>query len=159
MTAFWANKHYYELTLFMDLFNNELVAYSLSNKKGNPDSYHIGLSHLISKKEENYKDLDMIFHSDQGSVYSSKKFNQSLPLYNIIHSMSKPGKPTENGAMEAINGWIKEELFLDFKINSCDDIFKQVEDYIHYFNYERPQAALNYLTPTQFKQFYYNKED
>lgn len=73
--------------------------------------------------------------------------------------MSKPGKPTENGTMEAINGWIKEELFLDFKINSCDDIFKQVEDYIHYFNYERPQAALNYLTPTQFKQFYYNKED
>ncbi|MEE0699039.1 MAG: IS3 family transposase, partial [Bacilli bacterium] len=61
--------------------------------------------------------------------------------------------------MEAINGWIKEELFLDFKINSCDDIFKQVEDYIHYFNYERPQAALNYLAPTQFKQFYYNKED
>ena len=34
MTAFWANGHYYELTLFMDLFNNELVGYSLSNKKG-----------------------------------------------------------------------------------------------------------------------------
>ena len=159
MTAFWANKTYYELTLFMDLFNNELIAYSLSNKKGDPNSYHIGLAHLISKKEENYKDLDMIFHTDHGSVYSSKKFNQSLPLYNIIHSMSKPGKPTENGAMEAINGWIKEELFLDFKINSCDDIFKQIEDYIYYFNYERPQVALNYLTPIQFKQFYYNKED
>lgn len=159
MTAFWANKTYYELTLFMDLFNNELIAYSLSNKKGDPNSYHIGLAHLISKKEENYKDLDMIFHSDHGSVYSSKKFNQSLPLYNIIHSMSKPGKPTENGAMEAINGWIKEELFLDFKLNSCDDIFKQIEDYIHYFNFERPQVALNYLTPIQFKHFYYNKED
>lgn len=33
MTAFWANRHYYELTLFMDLFNNELIGYSLSNKK------------------------------------------------------------------------------------------------------------------------------
>lgn len=159
MTAFWAYKHYFELTLFMDLYNNELIAYSLSNKKGDPNSYHIGLSHLISKKEENYKDLDMIFHSDHGSVYSSKKFNQSLPLYNIIHSMSKPGKPTENGAMEAINGWIKEELFLDFNINSCYNIDKQIEDYIYYFNYERPQAALNYLTPIQFKQLYYNKED
>ena len=158
MTAFWANSHYYELTLFMDLFNNEIVAYSLSNKKGDPNSYHLGLAHLITKKEENYKDLEMILHSDQGSVYSSKKFNESLPLYHIIHSMSKPGKPTENGAMEAINGWIKEELFLDFKINFCDDIFKQIEDYIHYFNYERPQASLNYLTPIQFKELYYNKE-
>ena len=159
MTAFWANNHYYELTVFMDLFNNELIAYSLSNKKGDPNSYHIGLSHLISKKEENYKDLEMIFHSDQGSVYSSKKFNESLPLYNIIHSMSNPGSPTENGAMEAINGWIKEELFLDFNINSSNDIFKEIDNYIHYFNSERPQSALNYLTPMQFKHLYYNKED
>ena len=73
--------------------------------------------------------------------------------------MSKPGKPTENGAMEAINGWIKEELFLDFNINSSSDIFKQIEDYIYYFNYNRPQSSLNYLTPFQFKQLFYNKED
>ena len=159
MTAFWANGHYYELTLFMDLFNNEIISYSLSNKKGDPNTYHNGLQILIIKKEENYKDLELILHSDQGSVFSSKKFNESLHLYNIIHSMSKPGKPTENGAMEAINGWIKEELFIDFKLNSCDDIPKQIEDYIYFFNYERPQAALKYLTPIQFKHYYYNKED
>lgn len=159
MTAFWANKKYYELTLFMDLFNNEIVAYSLSNIKGDPNSYHLGMAHLISKKEESYKDLEMIFHSDQGSVYSSKKFNESLPLYNIIHSMSKPGTPTENGAMEAINGWIKEELFLDFNINSSNDIFLEIENYISYFNYQRPQSALNFLTPIQFKHLYYNKVD
>ena len=102
MTAFWANKHYYELTLFMDLFNNEIVSYSLSNKKGNPDSYHSALKDLITKKEE---------------------------------------------------------LFIDFKINSCDDIPKQIEEYIYFFNNQRPQAALKYLTPAQFKHLYYNKED
>ena len=159
MTAFWANKHYYELTLFMDLFNNEIISYSLSNKKGDPNSYHKGLKYLTIKKREEYKDLEMILHTDQGSVYSSKKFNESLHLYNIIHSMSKPGKPTENGAMEAINGWIKEELFIDFNINSCNDIYKQIEDYIYFFNNKRPQAALKYLTPAQFKHLYYNKED
>lgn len=70
--------------------------------------------------------------------------------------MSKPGKPTENGAMETINGWIKEELFIDFKINSSNDIFSEIDKYIHYFNYERPQATLNYLTPIQFKQLHTN---
>lgn len=158
MTAFWANKHYYELTLFMDLFNNEIIAFSLSNKKGDPSTYHNALNDVLIKKEE-YKDFEMILHSDQGSVYSSKRFNQNLHLYNIIHSMSKPGTPTENGAMESINGWIKEELFLDFNLNSCNDIFKEIDNYIHYFNFERPQAALNYLTPMQFKHRYYNKED
>lgn len=156
MTAFWANKHYYELTLFMDLFNNEIIAYSLSNKRGDPSTYHNALADVLHKKEE-YKGLEMILHSDQGSVYSSKKFNESLDLYNIIHSMSNPGKPTENGAMESINGWIKEELFIDFHINSSNDIFSEIDKYIHYFNYERPQSALKYLTPIQFKNLNYIK--
>lgn len=157
MTAFWANKHYFELTLYMDLFNNEIVAYFLSNKKGDSRSYLIAQAILIEKKNKKYADLEMILHSDQGSVYCSKRFNESLYLYNITHSFSKPGAPTENGAMEAINGWIKEELFIDFNINNSSDIQKSIEDYIHYFNYERPQAALKYLTPIQFKNLYYIK--
>ena len=30
--------------------------------------------------------------------------------------MSRAGTPTDNRAMEAINGWIKTELFMDFHI-------------------------------------------
>lgn len=157
MTAFWVGSRYFELTLFMDLFNNEIIAYYLTNKKGNSDAYHIALANVIQQKNKKYMDLEMIIHSDQGSVYCSKRFNESLPLYNIIHSTSKPGSPTENGAMEAINGWIKEELFIDFKINNSNDIHKSIEDYIYYFNYERPQCALKYLTPMQYKNIYYIK--
>ena len=157
MTAFRANKHYYELTLFMDLFNNEIISYYLADRKGDPASYHIGVANLIKEKNKKYTDLEMILHSDQGAVYCSKRFNESLYLYNITHSVSKPGTPTENGAMEAINGWIKEELFIDFNINSSCDIHKSIEDYIYYFNNERPQAALNYLTPKQFKDLNYIK--
>ena len=64
MTAFWANKHYYELTLFMDLFNNQFITYSLSNKKGDPFSYHIGMAKVIENKNKQYKDLQLILHSD-----------------------------------------------------------------------------------------------
>lgn len=150
MTAFWANRKYYELTLFMDLFNNELIAYSLSDKRGDPNTYHNALHTVLQKKEE-YKNLETIIHTDQGSVYSSKKFNESLTNYNITHSMSKPGKPTENGSMESINGWLKEELFIDFNINCSNDIYNEIDNYIYYFNHQRPQSALNYLTPIQFK--------
>lgn len=57
MTAFWANKHYYELTLFMDLFNNEIIAYYLSNKKGDPSSYLIGRLILLMKKIKSIQTL------------------------------------------------------------------------------------------------------
>ena len=135
----------------MDLFNNEIIAYYLSNIRGYPESYLIALEEVLIKKEV-YKDFVTILHTDQGSVYSSKRFNESLPSYNIIHSMSKPGTSTENGAMEDINVWIKEELFIDFKLNSSNDIISEIDNYIHYFNYERPQSVLNYLTPMQYKE-------
>lgn len=158
MTAFKCKGKYYELTMYVDLWNNEIVSYGLSERKGDPSSYHKGLSKLIEKKKE-YMDLKLILHSDQGSVYSSKSFNELLPLYNITHSMSRAGTPTDNGAMEAINGWVKDELFLDFKINESNDVFKAVEDYIWFFNEKRPAYALNYMTPLEFKNVYFkNKE-
>ena len=153
MTAFWCKSTYYELTLYMDLFNNEIVSYDLSSKRGDRNTYLNGLKDLIEKKKE-YKDLKMILHTDQGSVYSSKAFNELLPLYNIIRSMSAPGTPTDNGAMESINGWIKEELMSDFKLKDKDNIPSSIDDYIHFFNYERPAYALNYMTPMQYKERY-----
>ena len=97
----------------------------------------------------------MILHSDQGSIYSSKSFNEILPLYNITHSMSRAGTPTDNSAMEAINGWLKEELFNDSKIKEQEDPIKCIEEYIIFFNTQRPSYSLNYLTPKQFKDIYY----
>lgn len=38
--------------------------------------------------------------------------------------MTKAGTPTDNASMESINGWIKEELFIDFHIKNCIDIFE-----------------------------------
>ena len=64
MTAFWTNKHYYELTLFMDLFNNKIIAYSLSDKKGDPNTYFNGLNDILKQKKE-YMDFDTILHTDQ----------------------------------------------------------------------------------------------
>ncbi len=34
MTAFYVKGEYYELTLYMDLWNNEIVSYALSTKRG-----------------------------------------------------------------------------------------------------------------------------
>lgn len=58
----------------------------------------------------------MILHSDQGSVYASKSFNDILTMYKITHSMSRAGTPTDNAATESINGWIKAEMFTDLHV-------------------------------------------
>ena len=155
MTMIRCQGKHYELTMYVDLWNNEIVSYGLSNKRGDPSSYINGLEQLIEKKKE-YKDLQLILHSDQGSVYSSKSFNELLPLYNITRSMSRAGTPTDNAAMEAINGWVKEELYIDFCIEASADPIKVIEEYIVFFNEKRPAYALNYMTPLEYKQKFFS---
>lgn len=135
MTAFYLKGIYYELTFYMDLWNNEILSYSLSKKRGDRMTYICGLNGLIDIKK-NYPNLKMILHTDQGGVYSSKGFNELLPLYNIVHSMSRAGTPTDNAAMEAVNGWAKAEMFDDFHITNNENIQQEVNDYIVFFNEE-----------------------
>jgi len=78
-----------------------------------------------------------------------ESYNELLPMYNITRSMSRAGTPTDNAAMEAINGWVKAELFTDLHITFADDVPGQVTEYILFFNEERPAYALGYLTPKQ----------
>ena len=113
MTAFWANGKYWELTLYMDLYNNSIVSYAISPIKGDPKTYMEGLGKLLEKKKE-YAGLGMILHSDQGAVYSSKSFNELLPTYDITRSMSRAGTPTDNGAMEAIKRLAQGRALLRF---------------------------------------------
>lgn len=156
MTAFYVKGSYYELTLYMDLWNDELVAHSLSAKRGDRMTYINGLQDVIEFKKQ-FPDQELILHSDQGSVYASKSYNELLPMYNITRSMSRAGTPTDNAAMESINGWVKTELFTDFHITSNDDVSRQVDDYIRFFNEERPAYTLGYLTPKQYRERFTQK--
>ena len=151
MTAFSVKGVYYELTLYMDLWNNEILSHSLSSKRGDRMTYISGLQDILEIKK-NYPDLNTVLHSDQGSVYASKAFNEMLAAYNITRSMSRAGTPTDNGAMEAINGWMKAELFTDFNIKECENVPEEIDRYIKFFNEERPAYSLSYLTPKQYKE-------
>lgn len=152
MTAFYVKGIYYELTLYMDLWNNEIVSHALSAKRGDRMTYISGLKDLLDLKKE-HSEFEMVLHSDQGSVYSSKAFNDLLPV-NITRSMSRAGTPTDNAAMESINGWIKAELFTDLHVTGDKSVEQEINEYITFFNEQRPAYALNYLTPTEYKEKY-----
>lgn len=152
MTAFRVRGVYYELTLYMDLWNNEIIAHALSAKRGDRMTYISGLNDLKELKAREKPDYRMILHTDQGSVYASKAFNELLPMYHIDRSMSRAGTPTDNAAMEAINGWIKAELFMDFHITGDKPVVEEIDEYIVFFNEQRPAYSLGYLTPRQYKE-------
>ncbi|MBR1904960.1 MAG: IS3 family transposase, partial [Clostridiales bacterium] len=57
-----------------------------------------------------------------------------------------------NAAMESINGWIKTEMFIDLHVTGEKPIEQEIDDYIIFFNEERPAYSLNYLTPKEYKE-------
>ena len=92
--------------------------------------------------KKRYPGFSTILHADQGAVYELKAFNESLPAYSIIRSMSRVGTSTNNGAMEAVNDWIKSELFTDFHITDIGNVKEDIDQYVKFFNEERPAYSL-----------------
>ena len=105
------------------------------------------------------KQIDYTIILELNSQYPVKTLCEIMNIKRdgFIHSASTPGNPTENGAMESINGWTKEELLRDFMIKQGENIKDAIENYIYYFNNERPASALNYLTPMQYKKLFCEK--
>ncbi|MGF0019906.1 hypothetical protein [Sporofaciens sp. SGI.106] len=97
------------------------------------------------------QEYQMVLLSDQGSVYTSKAFNDLLPMY-VTKSMSRAGTPTDNSAMESINGWIKAELFLNFHVTGEQPIHEKVDKYIKIFNEECPTDDKSNLFMSSYRQ-------
>lgn len=153
-TMIYNHGRLYDWTFYIDVFNNEIISSNvMPSKHGNNVKNHFEAykSFLKEKIKRGYKDLETIVHSDQGIIYSSTAFNKLHENYTIKRSMSRAGTPTDNPVIESLNGWIKEELSIDFKIYLTEDINIAIDTYIKYFNTQRLAYSLKYKTPIQYR--------
>jgi transposase InsO family protein len=152
MTMFKSRGKWYEWTLLVDVFNNEILAHSVTDRPGYNKPYYDCLDELKrlagTKKEQT---SPITFHTDQGAVYSSKAYCLAHEEYNIVRSMSRGGTPTDNPVIEALNGWIKEELYQDFDLANAADVPDLLDKYVTYYNEERSAYSLNYKSPVQYR--------
>ena len=152
MTVLKVGQKYWEWTLLLDTFNNEILAHSVTDIQGSNKPYYdclAVLNQLAGKKEE--QKPPVVLHTDQGTVYSSKAFCQAHSQYNILRSMSRGGTPTDNPVIEALNGWIKDELYLDFDLSHAQNVPELLDQYVFYFNNQRLHSALGYKSLVQYK--------
>ena len=153
-TKIWFKRKPYDWTFYLDVFNNEIVGYDVRNSlHGNGIINHNkALENMLTTKiKRGYKNLETIFHTDQGSIYSSMSFNNILKSYTIIRSMSRAGTPTDNPVIESKNGWLKKEMYIDFDINNYNTVQEFIDDIVYDNNNIRPCYALNYKTPIEYR--------
>lgn len=153
-TRIWFKRKPYDWTFYLDVFNNEIVGYDVRESQfGNGIQNHREAlkSMLKSKNKRGYKNLETIFHTDQGTVYSSLSFNKTFENISITRSMSRAGTPTDNPVIESKNGWLKKEMYIDFDINNYNTVQEYIKDVVEDNNYYRPSYALNYKTPVEYR--------
>lgn len=152
-TSFKHQNHTYDWNIYVDLFNHEIVAYDLRLSKsghGVANHYQALRNFQKAKEKRGYKDLETILHSDQGAIYTSQAFNAQLDS-TIKRSMSRKGTPTDNPVLESLNGWIKDELRLDFNLKQTNDVYRCIHDYVKYYNHIRRAWSLHYKSPVQYR--------
>ena len=161
MTAFHVHIWYIEVTMYFDVFTKQIVSLTVAERKGSRHQYIDGLKDVLALLEEEGCREPVILHTDQGSVYASVAYNDLIKDRNIARSMSRAGTPTDNPVNESLNGWIKEELYMDFKLNEAEDrdeAIRIIKDYVSFYNSKRPCYALGYDTPDHYYERYMNGE-
>ncbi len=131
-----------------DTFNREIVGFGLTDRRGGARPYFDGLAQVIDAVKRKEQSDPTILHTDQGSVYSSRAFNELLSNHTIVHSMSRAGTPTDNPIDESLNGWIKDELFIDFNLRKCDDVLSLIKAYVRLIQQRAPHVLPGIQNPT-----------
>lgn len=149
ITYLFVNEHRIYLSVIMDLFNNEVISYQLSN--------HPTLDFVLNTVQEavvKTKVCNTMLHSDQGGQYTSKEFKQLLISHGIAQSMSKRGNCLDNAAIESFFSHLKSEFVYNQKFKSKEQFVLELDQYIHFYNNERFQAKLKQMAPVIYRDHY-----
>lgn len=131
-----------------DIATGEIVGWNTSQHL----QMNIVLDTLKSLKENtNLVSLkDVLIHSDQGVHYTNPEFINNVKELNMIQSMSRKGNCIDNAPMESFFGHMKDDI--DYKNNKTfEELHLQVEEYVRYYNQERPQWGLKKMTPVEYR--------
>jgi len=136
------------LSTIMDLYNNEILAYTISDKQDKAL-----VLDTLKRACEGRDVSECILHSDQGSQYTSYDFQEEAKKRGIITSMSRRGNCFDNAVIESFHSSLKSEEFspLDRGKLTNHTVRQKIESYMYYYNYCRPFKKLNCQTPIEFR--------
>ncbi|MBC8954611.1 transposase OrfAB, subunit B [Xenorhabdus sp. PB62.4] len=152
VTFIWAGHRWVYLAVVLDLFARKPIGWAMSFS---PDA-ELTKKALEMAFESRGRPQGVLFHSDQGSHYTSKAFRQLLWRYGLKQSLSRRGNCWDNSPMERFfrslkSEWVPEEGYSDFR-----EAFRSITNYIiGYYSQLRPHWYNNGLTPNESERLFW----
>ena len=135
------------LAVTLDLFSRKVVSFSIDN--------HMRTELVESTLQKAFLRRspigDLVHHSDRGSQYTSKRFQECCKNFGIRQSMNS-GSCYDNAAMESFFHSLKTELVYLEKFNTKLEAKRAIFEYIEsFYNRKRLHSTLGYMTPEEFE--------
>jgi putative transposase len=135
-----------------DLFTGEIVGYAMGERLSRNLVSQSLFRAMLSKRPPR----GLIHHSDRGSQYCSYEYTRILEQCGLQASMSGRGNCFDNEPMESFWGTLKQELVHHRRYRSRQEAIREITEYIEiFYNRQRLQARLGFLSPAAYGQKYY----
>lgn len=140
------------LSSIVDLFNGEVISYSMSKR---PVMELINT--MLEKACQKLVPGDApVLHSGQGWQYRMANYQSRLEKQGIKQSMSRKGNCLDNAVAESFFSTLKSECFYLNEFSNTGELRKAVDEYIHYYNHERISLRLKGLSPVEYRTQFQN---
>jgi len=155
ITYIWTEEGWLYLAGHKDICSKEIVGYAMNDRMGK-ELVTQSLFKAVSRKNPGE---GLIHHSDRGSQYCAYDTYRLLDQFGMKASMSGKGNCYDNAPMESFWGIIKSEHIYHRHYMTREEAIRDIIEYIEvFYNRQRKQAALGYLSPTAYeRQFYENR--
>jgi putative transposase len=138
-----------------DLFTGEIVGYAL----GNRITKHLVSQSLFRSVAAKRPGSGLIHHSDRGSQYCAHDYRRLMDQFTMRASMSMKGDCYDNAPMESFWGTLKSELIHHRRYKTREEAIREITEYIEiFYNRQRRQARLGYLSPAVYERQFYAKQ-
>ena len=87
---------------------------------------------------------------DNGAEFTSHAMLRWAAEHDVELHFIAPGKPTQNGNIESLNGKIRDELFNMHRFTTIFEARRRADEWRTDYNEVRPHSALGYQTPKEF---------
>jgi len=135
-----------------DLFTGEIVGYAMGERL----TRNLVSQSLFRAMAAKRPAGGLIHHSDRGSQYCAHEYRQILGQFDLVASMSGKGNCFDNAPMESFWGTLKQELVHHRHYTSRQEAIRDITEYIEiFYNRQRRQAKLGFLSPTAYEQRFY----
>ena len=135
------------LAIVMDLHSRRIVGWAM-DRYISTDLVKRAMQMAINLRKPK---RGLLFHSDRGSQYTSKRFGKLLKKHGMIASMSGKGACWDNAVVERFFGSLKNEWLLNLYHLTREAMKQDVQHYIRYYNQTRLHSANGDCSPIDFE--------